>query len=122
VSSSTAIVPGALERWLTFLRNHRVAIAAMDFFTVPTATFRVLYVWFAMDTRGDAFFISMSPSRTAPRRTTLFSTATPSSADLALDKETPAWRHAKHTLPLRPYLDLADCIIATTLRRESRLL
>ena len=24
------------QRWLTFLRNHREAIAAMDFFTVPT--------------------------------------------------------------------------------------
>jgi transposase InsO family protein len=24
-------------------------IAAMDFFTVPTATFRILYVWFAID-------------------------------------------------------------------------
>ena len=29
--------------WLTFLKNHREAIAAMDFFTVPTVTFRVLY-------------------------------------------------------------------------------
>ncbi len=29
-----------------FLRNHRDSIAAMDFFTVPTATFRVLYVFF----------------------------------------------------------------------------
>ena len=28
------------KRWLTFLKNHREAIAAMDFFTVPTATFR----------------------------------------------------------------------------------
>src|SRR5690242_8779319 len=27
------------QRWLTFLRNHRDAIAAMDFFTVPTLTF-----------------------------------------------------------------------------------
>jgi hypothetical protein len=26
------------KRWLTFLRNHREAIAAMDFFTVPTMT------------------------------------------------------------------------------------
>ena len=33
--------PGALER-IVFLRNHRGAIAAMDFFTVPTVTFRVL--------------------------------------------------------------------------------
>ena len=31
------------RRWLVFLRNHRDAIAAMDFFTVPTLTFGVLY-------------------------------------------------------------------------------
>jgi hypothetical protein len=35
--------------WMTFLRNHRDAIAAMDFFVVPTVTFRVLYVWFAIE-------------------------------------------------------------------------
>jgi putative transposase len=34
------------QRWLTFLRNHREAIAAIDFFTVPTITFNVLYVFF----------------------------------------------------------------------------
>jgi hypothetical protein len=28
--------PEPARRWLTFLRNHREAIAAMDFFTVPT--------------------------------------------------------------------------------------
>jgi hypothetical protein len=28
--------PEPAERWLAFLRNHREAIAAMDFFTVPT--------------------------------------------------------------------------------------
>jgi putative transposase len=28
--------PDPAQRWLTFLRNHRKAIAAMDFFTVPT--------------------------------------------------------------------------------------
>src|SRR6516225_7937157 len=27
------------KRWLTFLNNHREAIAAIDFLTVPTATF-----------------------------------------------------------------------------------
>jgi putative transposase len=37
---------GPSERWLTFLRNHKEAIAAMDFFTVPTLTFRVLYCFF----------------------------------------------------------------------------
>jgi transposase InsO family protein len=36
------------KRWLTFLRNHREAIAAMDFFTVPTFTFGVLYCFFVI--------------------------------------------------------------------------
>ena len=36
------------QRWLTFLKNHREALAAMDFFTVPTATFRVLYGFFVI--------------------------------------------------------------------------
>ena len=31
-----------VERWKTFLLNHQEAIAGMDFFTVPTATFDVL--------------------------------------------------------------------------------
>jgi putative transposase len=34
--------PDPAQRWLTFLRNHREAIAAMDFFTVPTLTFGVV--------------------------------------------------------------------------------
>ena len=29
--------PNARQRWRTFLSNHREVIAAMDFFTVPTA-------------------------------------------------------------------------------------
>jgi hypothetical protein len=37
--------------WLVFLKNHREAIAAMDFFIVPTATFRVLYCFFVMTHR-----------------------------------------------------------------------
>ena len=38
--------PEPARRWLTFLHNHREAIAAMDFFTVPTITFGVLYCFF----------------------------------------------------------------------------
>ena len=38
--------PDARQRWRTFLANHREVIAAIDFFTVPTVTFRVLYVFF----------------------------------------------------------------------------
>ena len=33
----------------TFLQNHREIIAAMDFFTVPTLTFRILYCFFVME-------------------------------------------------------------------------
>jgi transposase InsO family protein len=36
------------QRWLTVLKKYREAIAAMDFFTVPTATFRVLYCFFVI--------------------------------------------------------------------------
>jgi putative transposase len=40
--------PASARRWLSFLRNHREAIAAMDFFTVPTLTFGVLYCFFVI--------------------------------------------------------------------------
>jgi putative transposase len=40
--------PDPVKRWLTFLRNHREAIAAMDFFTVPTLTFGILYCFFVI--------------------------------------------------------------------------
>jgi transposase InsO family protein len=36
------------KRWLAFLRNHREAIVAMDFFTVPTISFGVLYCFFVI--------------------------------------------------------------------------
>src|ERR1700680_4658966 len=38
--------PDLAKRWLTFLRNHREAIAAMDFFTVPTLTFGMFFCFF----------------------------------------------------------------------------
>lgn len=38
--------PEPAKRWLAFLHNHRELIAAMDFFTVPTATFGVIYCFF----------------------------------------------------------------------------
>jgi len=34
--------PEPAKRWLAFLKNHWEAVAAMDFFTVPTVTFRLL--------------------------------------------------------------------------------
>jgi putative transposase len=40
--------PEPAKRWAAFLSNHREAIAAMDFFTVPMLTFGVLYCFFVI--------------------------------------------------------------------------
>jgi putative transposase len=40
--------PEPAKRWVAFLSNHREAIAAMDFFTVPTLTFGILYCFFVI--------------------------------------------------------------------------
>lgn len=37
------------QRWSTFVRNHATAIVACDFFVSVTATFRVMYVFVAME-------------------------------------------------------------------------
>ena len=37
------------KQWLAFLRNHREAIVAFDFFTVPTVNFRLLYCFFIIE-------------------------------------------------------------------------
>ena len=36
------------KRWRAFLRDHREAITAMDFFIVPTITFGMLYCFFVI--------------------------------------------------------------------------
>ncbi len=36
------------QTWRTFLKNHATAIGSVDFFTVPTAAFRVLYVFLVL--------------------------------------------------------------------------
>jgi putative transposase len=40
--------PRPAKSWRAFLENHREAIAAMDFFTVPTSMFGVLYCFFVI--------------------------------------------------------------------------
>jgi putative transposase len=37
------------QRWTTFVRNHAAAIVACDFFTVVTATFKVMYVFLVVE-------------------------------------------------------------------------
>ena len=41
--------PDQLKRWMAFLRNHKDDIAAMDLFTVPTASLRLLYGFFVIE-------------------------------------------------------------------------
>jgi transposase InsO family protein len=40
--------PEPAKRWAAFLSNHREVIAAMDFFTVPTIAFGILYCFFVI--------------------------------------------------------------------------
>ena len=35
--------------WRTFLRNHTLDLASIDFFVVPTATFLILYVFLVLE-------------------------------------------------------------------------
>lgn len=59
--------PENRQSWLTFLRNHREVLVGMDFFVVPTATFRQLYVWFAIrHGRRDVVHWNVTESPTAP--------------------------------------------------------
>jgi hypothetical protein len=37
------------KQWLAFLQNHREVIVALDFFTVPTVTFQLLYCFFVIE-------------------------------------------------------------------------
>jgi len=54
--------PEPAKRWATFLSNHREAIAAMDFFTVPTLTFGVLYCFFVI-AHGRRWVLHLSVTR-----------------------------------------------------------
>jgi putative transposase len=40
--------PPPSPTWRTFLANHAAQLASVDFFTVPTATFRVLFVFLVL--------------------------------------------------------------------------
>jgi transposase InsO family protein len=46
------------QTWRTFLENHANCLAGIDFFTIPTATFRILYVFIVLshDRRQIAYF------------------------------------------------------------------
>ncbi len=41
--------PDQVKRWVAFLRNHKDDITAMDLFTVPTASLRLVYGFFVIE-------------------------------------------------------------------------
>jgi transposase InsO family protein len=54
------------QKWLAFLENHREAIAAFDFFTVPPVTFRALYCFFVIEhQRRKILHCNVTPHPTA---------------------------------------------------------
>jgi putative transposase len=58
---------GKQQRWMTFLHNHKDGIAAMDFFVVPTARFRLLYVWFIIEHgRREILHFGVTANPTSP--------------------------------------------------------
>jgi hypothetical protein len=54
----------AVGNWLAFLRNHREAIAALDFSIVPTVNFHLLYCFFAIS-RGRRRILHFNVTRRA---------------------------------------------------------
>ncbi len=58
--------PDKVKQWMTFLRNHREAIAACDFLTVPTLNFEVLYVFFVIGhARRDVVHVAVTANPTS---------------------------------------------------------
>ena len=59
--------PGKQQRWVTFLRNHKDGIAAMDLLVVPTVGFRLLYAWFVIShDRREILHFGVTAHPTAP--------------------------------------------------------
>jgi len=52
--------------WRTFLTNHAKIIVSIDFFTVPTPTFRVIIIFLVLDdARGTILHFNVTDSPTA---------------------------------------------------------
>ena len=61
--------PGSpTQTWRTFTRNHMAEIAAIDFFTVPTVTFKTLYVFLMSSWSSLSTVDGLSTSTSQPIR------------------------------------------------------
>lgn len=62
------------QSWRTFLNNHVNSLVSVDFFTVPTIRFQVLYVFpaaFEPDCRNGSLFYAPDETPSPPLATTL---------------------------------------------------
>ena len=58
--------PDPSQRWGTFIRNHMDVTAACDFFVVPTATFKLLYVFVVLShARRETLHVNVTDHPTA---------------------------------------------------------
>ncbi len=107
--------PEPAKRWLAFLQNHREAIAAMDFFTVPTLTLGVLYCLFiiAHDRRRILHFnVTSTPTSAwvvqqlreafpykSPHKYLIFDRDSKFSLEVAADRQGDGWQTNPHFVP-----------------------
>jgi transposase InsO family protein len=96
---------GAAQLWRTFLKNHREVIAGMDFFTVITANFRILYCLFLIHhNRREIIHLNLTEHPTGEWVVQQLRQAFPESTDdqyLILDRDT------KFSAEVHQFLDSA---------------
>ncbi len=119
--------PDERQRRRTFLANHREGLATIDFFTVPTATCRVLYVFFVVhDTRRELMHFRVTGHPTAAWITQQLREAFPygqAPRYLILDRDAKYGHEvltAIHHLVITPKADHDSQSLAERSRRENR--
>ena len=94
------------QTWKTFLANHIGELTAIDFFTVPTATFRVLYVFVVLRLRSSP---RAALQRDRQSFCSLDGAASPRSLSLRFRSTLPAARPRRH---LRQSMGIDEVISA----------
>jgi putative transposase len=107
---------GAAHCWRTFLKNHREVIAGMDFFTVITANFRILYCLFLIHhNRREIIHFNVTEHPTGEWVVQQLRQAFPESTDdqyLIFDRDT------KFSAEVRQFLDSAGVSAVRTSYRS----
>src|SRR5207245_2358700 len=110
------------QTWRTFLQNHVADLVSVDFFVVPTATFRVLYVFVVLlHHRRQVVHFNVTDSPTASWTAQQIVEAFPDAASLPCPKSaavimaTSAARHSRRQR-LYPYVEGVRALLALARR------